>query len=92
MLTYGRKPLLARPAGKGLEKAAGSLAFGGTTSGKNVPLSPTGHPQGDNIVIATDVETPFQQNYGPLKVRFEGLESFVSRLTEHSRPESPSNE
>ncbi len=39
------------------------------------------HPEGENVVLATDVKAPFQQNYGSVKVRFEGLDSFVSRLT-----------
>ena len=40
------------------------------------------HPQGENLVLAADVKAAFQRNYGALKVRFEGLESFASRLTE----------
>jgi hypothetical protein len=40
------------------------------------------HPQGDNAVLAADVKAAFQRNYGALKVRFEGLEAFVSRLAE----------
>jgi predicted AAA+ superfamily ATPase len=39
------------------------------------------HPQGENVVLATDVKAHFQRNYESLKVRFEGLESFVSRMT-----------
>lgn len=38
------------------------------------------HPPGDNIVLASDVKTSFQRNYGSLKVRFEPLDPFVSRL------------
>jgi hypothetical protein len=40
------------------------------------------HPQGENVVLAADVKAAFQRNYGTLKVRFEGLEAFVSRLAE----------
>ncbi len=40
------------------------------------------HLQGDNLVLAADVKAAFQRNYGALKVRFEGLDAFVSRLTE----------
>jgi hypothetical protein len=40
------------------------------------------HPQGDNVVLAADVKAAFQRNYGTLKVRFEGLNAFVSRLAE----------
>jgi hypothetical protein len=43
------------------------------------------HPQGDNVVLAADVKAAFQRNYGALKVRFEGLDAFVSRLTEDPR-------
>jgi hypothetical protein len=35
-----------------------------------------------NLVLAVDVKAAFQRNYGALKVRFEGLEAFVIRLTE----------
>ncbi|MGA2085964.1 MAG: ATP-binding protein [Terracidiphilus sp.] len=38
------------------------------------------HPQGENVVLAADVKAAFQRNYESLKVRFEGLESFVSRM------------
>lgn len=38
------------------------------------------HPQGENVVLAADVKAAFPRNYGALKVRFEGLEAFVSRL------------
>jgi predicted AAA+ superfamily ATPase len=40
------------------------------------------HPQGENVVLAADVKAAFQRNYGALKVRFEGLDAFVSRLAE----------
>ena len=37
---------------------------------------------GDNVVLAEDVKQPFTRNYGTLKVRFEGLESFVGQLVQ----------
>jgi uncharacterized protein len=39
------------------------------------------HPQGENVVLAADVKSPFQRNYGSLRVRFEPLDAFASRLT-----------
>jgi hypothetical protein len=33
-------------------------------------------------VLAADVKVAFQRNYGALKVRFEGLDAFVSRLAQ----------
>jgi hypothetical protein len=38
------------------------------------------HPLGENVVLAADVKIAFQRNYGILKVRFEPLEQFASRL------------
>jgi hypothetical protein len=38
------------------------------------------YPQGDNVVVAQDVERPFVRNYGDLKVHFEGLPSLVKRI------------
>jgi len=38
------------------------------------------HPQGDNVVLAADVKAAYQRNYGLLKVRFEPLAAFASRL------------
>lgn len=38
------------------------------------------HPDGENIVVASDVKTTYQQNFGALKVRFEGLETFAKQL------------
>jgi uncharacterized protein len=40
------------------------------------------YPEGENVVLAEDVKQPFTRNYGTLKVRFEGLESFVSQLAQ----------
>jgi hypothetical protein len=38
------------------------------------------YPQGDNVVVAQDVERPFVRNYGDLKVHFEALSSLVKRI------------
>jgi hypothetical protein len=38
------------------------------------------HPQGENVVVAQDVERPFLRNYGDLKVHFESLPSLVERI------------
>jgi hypothetical protein len=38
------------------------------------------HPQGENVVLAADVKAAFQRNIGSLKVWFEPLEAFASRL------------
>ncbi len=38
------------------------------------------HPLGENVVLAADVKAPYGRNYGSLKVRFELLEPFASRL------------
>jgi hypothetical protein len=43
------------------------------------------HSQEDNYALAADVKTAFQRNDGALKVRFEGLDAFVSRLTKDPR-------
>jgi predicted AAA+ superfamily ATPase len=42
------------------------------------------HPLGENVVLAADVKTAFQRNYGTLKVRFEPLELFASGLAKLS--------
>ncbi len=39
------------------------------------------HPDGENVVLSADVKAAYQQSFGTLKVRFEGLDSFVSGLT-----------
>ncbi len=46
------------------------------------------HPQGENFVLAADVKASYQRNYGSLKVRFEELDSFVSRLAVSATPKS----
>jgi hypothetical protein len=38
------------------------------------------HPEGENIVVAHDVERSFSGNYGSLKVRFESLSSLTSSI------------
>ncbi len=38
------------------------------------------HPDGENVVLAADIKRSFGHSYGPLKVTFESLESFVSRM------------
>jgi len=40
------------------------------------------HPEGDNIVVAHDVERSFQQKYGQISVRFESLAAMVKTLIE----------
>jgi hypothetical protein len=39
------------------------------------------HPLGENVVLAADVKTAFQRNYGTHKVRFEPLKLFAAGLT-----------
>ena len=39
------------------------------------------HPLGENVVLAADVKAAFQRKQGSLRVRFEPLEAFASRLT-----------
>ncbi|MGA3323108.1 MAG: ATP-binding protein [Terriglobia bacterium] len=38
------------------------------------------YPQGENIVVAQDVDRAFRRNYGEISVRFESLPSTVSRI------------
>lgn len=38
------------------------------------------HPEGENVILANDVERAFTRNYGELKVRFASLPSFASSL------------
>ena len=38
------------------------------------------YPEGENIVVAHDVERSFSRNYGSLKVRFESLSSLTSSI------------
>jgi hypothetical protein len=39
------------------------------------------HPEGNNLVLAHDVERAFVQSYGNLKVRFESLRSFADSIS-----------
>jgi hypothetical protein len=43
------------------------------------------YPQGENVVVAQDVERAFVRNCGDLKVHFEGLPSLVERIAGASR-------
>jgi len=38
------------------------------------------HPEGENIVVAHDVERAFGRSYGNLKIRFESLASFADSI------------
>ncbi len=38
------------------------------------------YAKGDNVVVAHDVESPFERSYGDLKVRFESLPTLAGRL------------
>ena len=39
------------------------------------------HPEGDNLVLAHDVERAFTRSYGDLKVRFDGFRSFADSIS-----------
>ncbi len=39
------------------------------------------HPEGDNLVLARDVERAFTRSYGDLRVRFDGLRSFADSIS-----------
>src|SRR6266436_2715801 len=39
------------------------------------------HPEGDNIVLAHDVERAFTRNYGDLRVHFDGIRSFADSIS-----------
>jgi predicted AAA+ superfamily ATPase len=39
------------------------------------------HSEGDNIVLAHDVERAFIRNYGDLRVRFDGIRSFADSIS-----------
>jgi hypothetical protein len=43
------------------------------------------HPEGDNIVLAHDVDRAFTRNYGDLSVRFDGVRSFAPSFSAGSR-------
>jgi predicted AAA+ superfamily ATPase len=38
------------------------------------------HPEGDNVVVAQDIERAFSRNIGDLKVRFESLDAFAASV------------
>ncbi len=40
------------------------------------------HPEGDNVVVAQDIERAFSRNIGELKVRFESLDAFAASVAE----------
>jgi predicted AAA+ superfamily ATPase len=48
---------------------------------KNLQAFRHQHPEGDNFVLAHDVERPFTQSYKTLKVRFETLRSFADSIS-----------
>ena len=48
---------------------------------KNLQAFRHQHPEGDNFVLAHDVDRSFIRNYGDLKVRFEALRSFADSLS-----------
>ncbi len=39
------------------------------------------HPEGDNLVLAHDVQRTFTRSYGDLRVRFDGIRSFADSLS-----------
>jgi len=39
------------------------------------------HPEGNNLVLAHDVERAFTQSYGDLNVRFQSLRSFADSIS-----------
>ncbi len=39
------------------------------------------HPEGDNLVLAHDVERAFTRSYGDLRVRFDGIRSFADSFS-----------
>jgi len=38
------------------------------------------HPEGENVVVAQDVDRTFTRTFGDLRVRFEGLEAFADSV------------
>jgi predicted AAA+ superfamily ATPase len=40
------------------------------------------YPEGDNVVVAEDVERAYRRNYGAITVRFEGLGALAARVRE----------
>lgn len=44
------------------------------------------YPDGENVVVAQDVERTFTRTYGGIRVRFEGLPSLARRIAKKGRP------
>ena len=44
------------------------------------------YPQGDNLVVANDVERSFTRSYGGLPVRFVSLSDLIAEVTRQHRP------
>ena len=40
------------------------------------------HAEGDNVVVAQDVDRTFNRTFGDLKVRFESLDAFATSVAE----------
>jgi hypothetical protein len=43
------------------------------------------HPEGDNLVVAHDVERVFTRSDGDLRVRFDGIRSFADSLSSYAK-------
>ena len=43
------------------------------------------HPEGENFVLAHDVERAFTRSYGDLRVRFDGLRSFADSISSQAK-------
>jgi hypothetical protein len=39
------------------------------------------HPEGENLVLAQDVERTFTRTYGTLKIRFDNIRSFADSIS-----------
>jgi hypothetical protein len=39
------------------------------------------HPEGENLVLAHDMECAFARKYGDLRVRFDGIRSFADSIS-----------
>lgn len=53
---------------------------------KNIKAFRKRHPEGDNIVVVSDVDKPFKRRYGEIVVNFEGLSSFIRVATNRQVP------
>jgi len=82
LVSRPRAPEIAehrRDAGHRSQKTLGYRAlpsFGSKAACRTGP-----HPEGDNIVLAHDVERAFTRNYGDLRVRFDGIRSFADSIS-----------